>query len=34
MVIVVGGEILKPGKDIVTTCKKLVEQVTRLAKKG
>jgi ribulose-bisphosphate carboxylase large chain len=34
MVIVVGGEILQPGKEVVTTCRELVEQVTRLTNKG
>ena len=34
MVIVVGGEILQPGKEVVATCREFVEQVTRLAKKG
>ncbi|UCE63518.1 MAG: ribulose 1,5-bisphosphate carboxylase large subunit, partial [Nitrospirota bacterium] len=34
MVIVVGGEILQPGKKVVDTCREFVDHVTRLAKKG
>ncbi len=33
MVIVVGGEILQPGKEVIATCREFVDQVTRWAKK-